>query len=121
MKPVLNEGVFVFCTVSREKFRSLQSEAQLVFRESEGVTLVLPRREAERLKLNGVFPSRMITLSVHSGLDAVGFLAAVTAKLAEHGISVNAVSAYFHDHLFVPADRAREAIEILSDLGLPEL
>jgi len=55
----------------------------------------------------------MVTLTVHSALDAVGFLAAITARLAAAGISVNTVSAFFHDHLFVPAERAEETVEIL--------
>ena len=120
MKPLLHEDEFVFCTMPEEKFRDLPAEPLFVFRESEGLTLVLPIDEAESLKLQGAFPSRMITLSVYSSLDTVGFLAAVTAKLAEHGISVNAVSAYFHDHLFVPVDRAREAMEILRDFSSSE-
>jgi uncharacterized protein len=117
MKPLLHKGKFVFCTTSEDKFRDLQIKPLFVFRESEGVTLVLSTQDAERLKLDGAFPSRLITLSVHSSLDAVGFLAAITARLAERGISVNAVSAYFHDHLFVPADRAREAMAILRDIN----
>ena len=55
----------------------------------------------------------MVTLTVHSALDAVGFLAAVTARLAAAGISVNAVFAFFHDHLFVPAGQAEETVETL--------
>ncbi|HUI76634.1 MAG TPA: ACT domain-containing protein [Bryobacteraceae bacterium] len=48
--------------------------------------------------------------------DAVGLLARITAQLAEHGISVNAVSAYYHDHLFIPEDRAEEAVGLLKEL-----
>lgn len=55
----------------------------------------------------------MITLTVHSNLNAVGFLAAVAAKLAEHQISVNVVSAFYHDHLFVPDEKAEQAMQIL--------
>ena len=55
--------------------------------------------------LGGVFPCRLITLEVHSALDAVGFLAAVTARLAAEGIGVNPVAGFHHDHLFVPADK----------------
>ena len=57
---------------------------------------------------------RMITLDVHSALDAIGFLAAVATLLAKAGISVNAVSAYYHDHLFVPREKADEAMRLLA-------
>ena len=66
------------------------------------------------LGLAGTYPCKMISLSVHSSLTAVGFLAAITARLAERGISVNPVSGFYHDHLFVPEDRADEAMDILS-------
>ena len=62
----------------------------------------------------------MITLNIHSSLEAVGFLAAVLPRLATAGISVNAVSAFYHDHLFVPIDRAQEALEILEAMALEQ-
>jgi hypothetical protein len=88
-----------------------------IFHESEGTTLVVTREEAEAAGLAYQFASRLITLTVHSSLESVGFLAAVTAPLAEAGISVNAVSAFYHDHLFVPVDRAEEAMRILRGLA----
>ena len=54
----------------------------------------------------------MITLNIHSSLEAVGFLAAITARLAAAGMGVNPVAGYFHDHLFVPAERAEDAMAI---------
>ncbi len=69
--------------------------------------------DAKAADLNYQYPSRMITLNAYSALDAVGFLAAITARLAGAGISANAVSAYHHDHLFVPVARAEEAILLL--------
>ena len=65
------------------------------------------------------FPCRMITLSVHSSLDAVGFLAAVTAKLATAGMGVKPASAFYHDHLFVPAGPAEGAMRLLAELVRP--
>jgi hypothetical protein len=59
----------------------------------------------------------MITLNVHSSLEAVGFIAEVSKKLTEKGIGVNPVSGFFHDHLFVPTGREDEALEVLSDLA----
>jgi hypothetical protein len=79
--------------------------------------LVVLREDAEATGLRCAFPSRLITLTVHSALDAVGFLAAITARLAAAGISVNAVSAFHHDHLFVPAERADEAMAILQAIS----
>jgi hypothetical protein len=88
-----------------------------LFREAEGWTLILDpvQAEAARLPYDAIF--RQITLSVHSSLEAVGFLAAVTHHLAAHGISVNPVSAYYHDHLFVPADCAHRVMNLLQDLS----
>ena len=59
----------------------------------------------------------MITLNIHSSLEAVGFLAAITTRLAAAGMGVNPVSAFYHDHLFVPAERAEEAMELLRQLA----
>jgi hypothetical protein len=59
----------------------------------------------------------MITLEVHSSLEAVGFLAAIATRLAAAGIGVNPVAGYFHDHLFVPEARAEEAMRLLDELA----
>jgi hypothetical protein len=83
------------------------------------VTLVLRREDAESAGLSYQFVARLITLTVHSSLDAVGFLAAITARLAEAGIAVNAVSAFHHDHLFVPEHRAEEALAVMKNMSTP--
>lgn len=114
MKPELQEGEFAFCTVSLERVQALHVDPVCQFREDEGVTLIVRKEQAEDAGLPHSFVSRMITLTVHSSLDAVGFLAAVIGKLAENGISVNPVSAYYHDHLFVPSEKAAEVMGLLS-------
>ena len=58
-----------------------------------------------------------ITLDVHSALDAVGLTAAVAGALAERGIACNVVAGFHHDHLFVPVDRAGDAIDALDALS----
>ena len=113
MKPEMQPGVFVFCTIAAHARVPAALKPQLMFREQEGTTLVILREEAEAAGLSYAFASRLITLTVHSALNAVGFLAAITARLAAAGISVNAVSAFHHDHLFVPVDRADEAMALL--------
>lgn len=59
----------------------------------------------------------MITCNVHSSLDAVGFMAAITEKLTKLGIGANPVSGFFHDHLFVPLGREDEAVAALKELA----
>ena len=113
VKAEMQSSIFVFCTIATDARIPAALKPLLTFREQEGTTLVVPREEAEAAGLNHAFASRLITLKVHSALDAVGFLAAITARLAAAGISVNAVSAFHHDHLFVPVDRADEAMALL--------
>jgi len=44
-------------------------------------------------------------------------LARVTTALAQGGMGVNPVSGFYHDHLFVPEDRAEDAMAILVQLA----
>lgn len=113
MNPAHVKGEYVFCTFRTQSEEPSGANSILRFKEREGVTLILPRREADKLKLKYEQVWALVTLAVHSDLEAVGFLAAVTKALAEANICVNVVSAYFHDHLFVPKKQIRKAMRIL--------
>ena len=113
MEPELQPQVFVFATVTPGDFKALQTEIWGWFREPEGITLILEKDTADSANLEYAFPSRLITLKVHSSLEAVGFLAVISGHLAAAEISANTISAYYHDHLFVPEDQANQALEIL--------
>lgn len=113
MRPELQPGIMVFATVPFDAGMPLNIEPAMVFREREGWTLILAEEVAREAGLAGTFRCRMITLDVHSSLEAVGFIAAIATRLAEAGMGVNPVSGFHHDHLFVPADRAEEAMEVL--------
>jgi hypothetical protein len=117
MTPELLPGVHVFVTLRPGTPIPESIEPVMVFREREGTTLIVLEDEAKAASLEGVFPSRMTTLNIHSSLEAVGFLAAITARLATAGMGVNPVSAFYHDHLFVPAGRAEEAMALLRQLA----
>lgn len=115
MNPELNKGEFVFCKLdSEEKLQNVKPKC--LFRETKGMTVVLSKTEAEKLNLPYTFVCSWITLNIHSSLDAVGFIAKVSKALAEAGISCNIISAYFHDHLFVPIDKTDEALKSLQNL-----
>lgn len=120
MRPERRPGSYVFATLPDGRVPA-GLDTVMRFREAEGTTLILTGDEAARAGLAGAFPCGWITLAVHSSLSAVGFLAAVTARLAEAGIAVNAVSAFHHDHLFVPVARADETMALLRDLAGPSV
>ena len=117
MTPRLYPDVYVFATLPPSAVLPEGVEAVIRFIEREGTTLILAESQAKAAGLAGTFRCRMITLDIHSSLEAVGFLAAITAKLATAGMGVNPVSAFYHDHLFVPAERAEEATAMLRALA----
>jgi len=116
MTPTMAQGEYVICSVDADDYGELAARALGTFVETEGVTVILQREHADHTRLPYTFIARMITLQVYSSLGAVGLLAAVSAALAAHGIPANTVSAYYHDHLFVPVDQAHAALQILQEL-----
>lgn len=56
-------------------------------------------------------------LEYHSSLEAVGFLAVITTHLAALNMGVNPVSGFYHDHLFIPEDRAEDVMTSLAELS----
>ena len=113
IQPLLSSEEYVFCSIESEDLKNLNLNPIGTFREKEGLTLILNKKEADshQLAYSAIFS--MITLEVHSSLEAVGFIAAIATKLAQHNISVNPVSAYYHDHLFIPVTRSQEAMNLL--------
>lgn len=112
MQPVLHDEVFVFAQCPHNIDLS-GVVPQMQFQEREALSLIVTEKEAESLAVDYTFRCKMITLNVHSSLDAIGFLARITTELASHGMSVNPVSGFYHDHLFVPIERADDAFTAL--------
>jgi hypothetical protein len=115
MNPVLDPVRYAFCR-RPDALLPPGTSALGSFRETEGVTLILDAAAAERLGYVADFLARRIVLTIHSDLGAVGFLATVATALAAAGIPSNAVSAAYHDHLFVPEHEADRALHILRHL-----
>jgi hypothetical protein len=84
--------------------------------EAEGLTLVVSKEAAdgEGLAYQGTF--RCIRLEVHSSLHAVGLTAVVAKALAKHDISANMIAGYYHDHIFIPSDKADLALRVLESI-----
>ncbi|KPM40474.1 hypothetical protein AK830_g6073 [Neonectria ditissima] len=116
----LHPSTFVFITLPETSTLPPLPDVQLFFREPEGITLITTQEYAMSHNMEYSFPSRMITLNVHSSLEAVGFMAIIATKLAERGMGVNPISGFYHDHLFVPTGREKEALNVLSVLAEEE-
>lgn len=127
MSPTLSEGTYIFGHIpmdsetasSQTCLQDLINKKQIsmIFWEKEGWSLIVPEKEiATEFDIKPVFRCKKITLNVHSSLDAVGFLAAITTRLTQLRIGVNPVSGYFHDHLFVPVGKEDAVMEALGKM-----
>ncbi|MCP4280303.1 MAG: ACT domain-containing protein [Alteromonas sp.] len=117
MCPKLHQSEFVFCTISDCLKKAYALNPIATFIEPEGLTLVLEKSVAENEGFSFEGSYSLITLTVHSSLDAVGLTAAVATKLASKGISANVIAAYYHDHVFVPVSKAKAAISALEEFS----
>lgn len=116
LQPQLNPGQYVFCCVAADRDCSdLQPLASM--REDEGLSLVLPREQADAHSLAYDYVAAWITLRVHSSLAAVGLTASFSTALAHAGISCNVIAGVHHDHLFVPLERAEKVLSTLRALA----
>ena len=116
LAPHLIDGDFVFCTIQGAEYGDFAELSPIAsFLEAEGLTLLVDRENADKAGINYESIFKGITLSVHSSLEAVGLTAAVSSKLAERGISANVIAAYYHDHIFVQAEKADAAISALNE------
>ena len=113
LDPYLHDGTYVFCLVD---VLPAGVVPVVTVAEDEGLTVVTTPELAGENGWVGTFPCAWITLRVHSSLAAVGLTATVAGALAEHGIPANVVAAFHHDHLFVPIDRAVDAMRVLAQL-----
>lgn len=116
MQAVLEDGVYVYVSLPHDTELG-QLPYLGLFREHEGITLILPEAIALAQGFDILFRCAWISLSVHSDLEAVGFTAAFSSALGDQGISCNVVAAAFHDHVFVPYDKAQQALACLQALS----
>jgi uncharacterized protein len=115
MEPVLNPGVFAFVSVQNEdELGSVMVAASI--HEPEGYSAIVAESDAIALGLPVLFRAAWITLTVDSDLQAVGLTAAFANALGKAGISCNVVAGAYHDHIFVPVERANDAMKALKAL-----
>ena len=114
LDPRLDPEIWIFATLHAPLPEGL--DPLMTFREDEGLSCIVAADAARRLGLPVAPAFRRITLGVQSSLEAIGLTAAVAGALTAAGISANVVAATHHDHIFVPAARATEAMACLDRL-----
>ena len=119
LKVIRHDGVWRFHTFSNSFVDVMKLAfwfgwfAKVSILESEGASLVLPAYKSTPPDNRWVW----LEMSVHSDLNAVGFLARIAAALSEAGVPCNAVAGYYHDHIFVPEDKADVAVAAIEGLA----
>jgi hypothetical protein len=116
LEAVLDPDVYVYITLPPKSMPPADLAIQMLFQEREGLTVISTKASAIQYGLSYTFPCRMITLDVHSSLEAVGFIAVIATELKKLAIGVNPVSAYHHDFLFIPDGREIEVMAMLKEI-----
>jgi hypothetical protein len=116
LKPILNNGEYVFCSLP-DLSKISSEEIVCLFRESEGITVIITKELANKYELQYSYVARWITLQVHSSLSAVGLTATFAKALMDENISCNVVAAFYHDHIFIDSKDSEKAMEVLSNLS----
>lgn len=116
LKPILNNGEYVFCTLP-DLSKISSEEIICLFRESEGITIIITKELADKYELQYSYVARWITLQVHSSLSAVGLTATFAKAVMDENISCNVVAAFYHDHIFIDYKDSEKAMEVLSKLN----
>jgi hypothetical protein len=115
LRPELHPGTWAWCALaSGTPVDGLDTIATM--REAESTSVVVDERQALARGWPVAFRSAWITLNVHSDLAAVGLTAAFARALGEAGIACNVIAGVHHDHLFVPVERADDAMAALQKL-----
>ena len=83
-----------------------------------GLTAVLPENELDKLeRLECERGFRLLTFEAELPFDLVGFMAKVSAALAEKSVSILVFSSYSTDHVLVRDRDLDQALNALREIG----
>lgn len=122
LSPAILPDEYVYLSFEHARYGDhAELEPIASFLEQEGLTLVVEKSKATGHGYGFEGVMACITLGVHSSLLAVGLTAAVSSRLTQAGISANVIAGFYHDHFFVPADKATQAVSVLTRPWHPQL
>ena len=92
----------------------------MIFKDRREVTLLLDETDFETMRV-GLREARvergfrLLTFDIELDFSVVGFLAFVSQKLAEAGISIVALSAFSRDHLLIKQADLANSLKVLGE------
>ena len=114
--PRLNDGIYIFCTHHLFVIDGIESIAAI--REPEAITHILKKVDADNLNIIYSQEWSWISLDYQSDLEMTGLTASFSSALSGSGIPCNVIAGFYHDHIFVPREKAKEALEILGKITI---
>lgn len=107
---------------ARETLSDLNAFSSITYDYKE-VSIVAKISEWNKVKHNFLAyeeagPYSLITFNIVLDLSIVGFMATISKKLADAGISIYAISTYLRDHILVKSEEAENAVKVLEDLRI---
>lgn len=109
--------------VSKEKFAivsatKIDQKAFAIINEPKAITLVIDQNKLDnKYVLNKVDNFRLLTFNFKIPFNMVGFIAQISKKLADKGISIFVISSFSTDHILLKENKLEIAKKILSSLG----
>jgi uncharacterized protein len=103
-----------YCFVDLTDVKPGVTPAATVQEDGETTAVVLVQEVAGE---QPEFIAAWLTLRVNSDLAAVGLTATVASCLALEGIACNILAGKLHDHVLVPENEARRAIDAIEALA----
>jgi hypothetical protein len=101
-----------------EWYRPATTRFATFIRDSEEITLVVPRRKW--LRMHSLFetfelskPMKVVTFDVKLALNVCGYIAAVGAVLADARISILPMSSFNRDHIVIAKEDLPRAVKVL--------
>lgn len=117
LTPIMNREALALCRIDEADLREVLDDCLCVFRESEGVCVLLPSRVARERQLSADGDYRQITLHFANRLPIPGLAAAVVRELADAGLQGDMISARCHEHILVRERDASQAMQILHGIS----
>ena len=105
--------------LEQPELSSTRQVPYMVLRDAHQVTLLIDeidwrqmRHAARDARVENSF--RLVTLDLELSWNTVGYLAHITAILAQAGVTIGALSAFSRDHLLIKQDELGTAMRALS-------